>query len=72
MGRIGHVKKVWDLADIALGLMAVVNVITIIILTSIILAVTADYNKQRAQNVEPEFNANKVNVKSKAEKGIWH
>lgn len=72
MGPIGQVKKVWDLANIALGLMAVVNVITIIILTAIILAVNMDYNKQRAQNVEPEFNVNKVNVQGKAEKGIWH
>ncbi|MDN3380702.1 MULTISPECIES: alanine/glycine:cation symporter family protein [unclassified Pseudoalteromonas] len=71
-GASATLKEVWDLADIALGLMTVVNVIAIIILTPTILAVTADYNKQRAQNAEPEFNANKVNVQGKTEKGIWH
>ena len=71
-GASATLKEVWDLADIALGLMTVVNVIAIIILTPTILAVTADYNKQRAENTEPEFNANKVSVQGKTEKGIWH
>ncbi|NMM39677.1 alanine/glycine:cation symporter family protein [Pseudoalteromonas arctica] len=71
-GASATLKEVWDLADIALGLMTVVNVIAIIILTPTILAVTADYNKQRAQNAAPEFNANKVNIQGKTEKGIWY
>ncbi|TMN69730.1 sodium:alanine symporter family protein [Pseudoalteromonas sp. S1727] len=71
-GASATLKEVWDLADIALGLMTVVNVIAIIILTPTILAVTADYNKQRAENTEPEFDANKVKIQGKTEKGIWH
>jgi len=71
-GASATLKEVWDLADIALGLMTVVNVIAIIILTPTILAVTGDYNKQRAQNSEPEFDANKVKIQGKTEKGIWH
>ncbi|CAM3769152.1 MULTISPECIES: alanine/glycine:cation symporter family protein [Pseudoalteromonas] len=71
-GASATLKEVWDLADIALGLMTVVNVIAIITLTPTILAVTADYNKQRAENTEPEFDANKVKIQGKTEKGIWH
>ncbi|KTF16884.1 alanine/glycine:cation symporter family protein [Pseudoalteromonas sp. H105] len=71
-GASATLKEVWSLADVALGLMTVVNVIAIIILTPTILAVTADYNKQRSQNAEPEFNADKVKIQGKTEKGIWH
>lgn len=71
-GASATLKEVWSLADVALGLMTVVNVIAIIILTPTILAVTADYNKQRSQNAEPEFNADKVKIQGETEKGIWH
>ena len=71
-GASATLKEVWSLADVALGLMTVVNVIAIIILTPTILAVTADYNKQRSQNAEPEFNADKVKIQGKTEKVIWH
>jgi len=71
-GASATLKEVWDLADIALGLMTVVNVIAIIILTPTILTVTADYNRQRAANIEPEFNANTVKIQGRTEKGIWH
>lgn len=71
-GASATLKEVWDLADIALGLMTVVNVIAIIILTPTILTVTADYNKQRAANIEPKFSANLVKIQGHTEKGIWH
>ena len=50
-------QEVYDLTDIALGLMIVINVIATILLTMTILNVTDDYNRQRAEGVEPEFNA---------------
>ncbi|MBB1332096.1 MULTISPECIES: alanine/glycine:cation symporter family protein [unclassified Pseudoalteromonas] len=71
-GASATLKEVWDLADIALGLMTVVNVIAIILLTPTILNVTDDYNRQRAEGIEPEFNAKNVLIQGKTEQGIWH
>lgn len=70
-GASATLKQVWDLADIALGLMTVVNVIAIILLTPTILAVTRDYHTQREKGLEPEFKVNDVKVQGKCETGIW-
>ena len=65
------IKQVWDLADIALGLMTVVNVIAIIRLTPTILSVTKDYHSQRESRQEPSFDSEKVQVQGQTEQGIW-
>ncbi len=70
-GASATLKQVWDLADIALGLMTVVNVIAIIRLTPTILTVTKDYNTQRAEGKDPVFNAEHVKVQGHTELGIW-
>ncbi|MDX1728008.1 MAG: alanine/glycine:cation symporter family protein, partial [Pseudoalteromonas tetraodonis] len=70
-GASASLKEVWDLADIALGLMTVVNVIAIILLTPTILSVTNDYHAQRDKGIEPEFKVKNVKVQGKCEDGIW-
>jgi len=70
-GASATLKEVWDLADIALGLMTVVNVIAIILLTPTILSVTHDYHAQRDKGIEPEFKVKDVKVQGKCEDGIW-
>jgi AGCS family alanine or glycine:cation symporter len=70
-GASATLKEVWDLADIALGLMTVVNVIAIILLTPTILSVTHDYHTQRDKGIEPEFKVKDVKVQGKCEDGIW-
>ena len=66
-GASATLKQVWDLADIALGLMTVVNVIAIILLTPTILSVTNDYHAQRDKGIEPEFKVKNVKVQGKCE-----
>ncbi len=70
-GASATIKQVWDLADIALGLMTVVNVIAIIRLTPTILSVTKDYHSQREAGQEPSFDSEKVQVQGQTEQGIW-
>ena len=70
-GASATLKEVWDLADIALGLMTVVNVVAIILLTPTILSVTSDYHTQRENGKEPEFKVKNVKVQGKGETGIW-
>jgi AGCS family alanine or glycine:cation symporter len=70
-GASATIKQVWDLADIALGLMTVVNVIAIIRLTPTILSVTKDYHSQREAGQEPSFDSEKVKVQGQTELGIW-
>ncbi|NOU52240.1 alanine:cation symporter family protein [Pseudoalteromonas sp. JBTF-M23] len=70
-GATATLKEVWSLADMALGLMTLVNIFAIVQLTPTIVAVNKDYNKQRKQGKEPEFNAKQVAIQGQCEPGIW-
>ncbi|MBD1584466.1 alanine/glycine:cation symporter family protein [Pseudoalteromonas sp. S16_S37] len=70
-GATATLKEVWSLADMALGLMTLVNIFAIIQLTPTIVAVNKDYNTQRKQGKEPEFNAKQVAIQGQCEPSIW-
>jgi len=63
------------MADVALGLMTLVNVIAIVQLTPTIVALTKDYNnKRKIVNVTDEdmaFKAEDIQLQGKVEPGIW-
>ncbi|RXF04679.1 alanine/glycine:cation symporter family protein [Pseudoalteromonas sp. PS5] len=71
-GASATLKQVWDLADIALGLMTVVNVIAIVRLTPTILAVTTDYHSQSMKGKPPVFDTKKVKIQGVTESGVWN
>lgn len=70
-GASATLKQVWDLADIALGLMTVVNVIAIVRLTPTVLAVTADYHQQQRSGKKPEFDVSAVPIQGQVEADVW-
>ncbi|MBQ4850173.1 sodium:alanine symporter family protein [Pseudoalteromonas sp. MMG012] len=70
-GATATLKEVWSLADMALGLMTLVNIFAIVQLTPTVIAVNKDYHKQRAQGKEPKFSDAEVNVQGKCELGVW-
>ncbi len=75
-GSSASLKQVWSMADVALGLMTLVNVIAIVQLTPTIVALTKDYNaKRKVENVtnkDMEFNAEDIEFQGKLAAGIWH
>ena len=64
------------MADVALGLMTLVNVVAIVQLTPTIVALTKDYNtKRKIENVthaDMEFKAADIKIQGSVEANIWH
>ncbi len=58
-GSLGELKLVWTLADISMGLMAIVNVIALFMLSGVVIWLTKDYQQQRQQGLIPTFDKSK-------------
>lgn len=72
-GALASLPLVWTLADVSMGLMAVVNVIAIILLSGVVIKLAKDYNRQLKAGKLPTFNANDYpELKSQLEEGIWY
>ncbi len=54
-GAIAPLDFVWNLADLLMGVMTLINLYAILKLYNVIMAVLADYRKQRAAEVDPVF-----------------
>ena len=71
-GSMASLPMVWAMADMALGLMTLVNVIAIIILTPTIVAVTQDYRDKRRANKEIRFSNVDCQIQGQLEEPeIW-
>lgn len=54
-GSVAKVQLVWDLADLFMGLMVVVNLIAILLLSRVAFAALRDYKQQKLAGVDPVF-----------------
>ncbi|QSH40452.1 sodium:alanine symporter family protein [Lentisphaerota bacterium ZTH] len=72
-GSIEKSEFIWDMADLSMGLMAIVNLIALIMLSGVLFKVQKDYDKQRAAGIrEPVFKASDFPELAKdIEPGIW-
>jgi AGCS family alanine or glycine:cation symporter len=71
-GAMASLPVVWALADVSMGLMAIVNLIAILLLSSIVIKLAKDYNKQLQAGKVPTFDSNDFpELKSQLEDGIW-
>ncbi len=66
-----ELKQIWATADMAFGLMAVINVIAILCLARTVKNVSQDYQQQRAAGAVTGFSAQKCGVQGRVESGIW-
>ncbi|MGP8307005.1 alanine/glycine:cation symporter family protein [Vibrio sp. YIC-376] len=72
-GAEASLPVVWSLADVSMGLMAIVNLVAIILLSGIVIKLAKDYNRQLDEGKVPTFDANDFpELKSQLEEGIWH
>lgn len=58
---------VWNLADVLMGLMAIINLPVIIILARPALAALRDYLKQKSEGKKPVFRASDIGMKEKTD-----
>ncbi|KGY13655.1 sodium:alanine symporter [Vibrio tubiashii] len=71
-GAVASLPVVWALADVSMGLMAIVNLVAIILLSGIVIKLAKDYNRQLDEGKLPTFDANDFpELKSQLEDGIW-
>ena len=54
-GSLAELSFVWSLADLFMGLMAIINLIAIVLLGKIAFRALADYQKQKANGQNPVF-----------------
>jgi len=70
-GSGAGLKEVWAAADMALGLMTVVNVTALALLTPPIVAVSKDYFKKHDQGLDMEFKKGDCTIQGNIEDDIW-
>jgi len=70
-GANAPLAQAWALADMALGLMTLVNIVAIILLTPTIVALLKDYQQKRESGEEITFKQEDINYQGKLESDIW-
>ncbi len=61
-GTMANMEIAWSLADITMGLEAVVNIIAILLLSGIALRTLKDYEDQKARGLDPVFHESNIGI----------
>ncbi|MEC1777718.1 alanine/glycine:cation symporter family protein [Bacillus mojavensis] len=59
-GCVAGFQIVWDMADLFMGIMALINLVVITLLSNVAYKVYKDYAKQRKQGLDPVFKAKNI------------
>lgn len=71
-GALQSNEVIWALADVSMGLMAIVNLIAILLLSNEVIKLAKDYNDQLKEGKVPTFDRTKMpELDKKIEPGIW-
>lgn len=63
---------VFSMADVSMGVMAIINLVAILALSGVVVKLAKDYNKQLAQGKQPEFHsADYPELDNQLEHDIW-
>ncbi len=71
-GAMAKINIVWNLADVSMGLMALVNMVALLLLSGLAVRVINDYRQQVKAGEEPVFDPSKFpELEGQLEGGIW-
>ena len=70
-GAQAALPEVWAMADMALGLMTVINITAIVWLTPTIVSISKDYFAKHDKGERPEYTTGDCEIQGKSEDGIW-
>ena len=71
-GAISEMPVVWSIADLSMGLMALINLIAILYLSKTVFIISRDYNQKLKAGKEAIFNINDhKELKNKITTGLW-
>ena len=72
LGSIASLEKVWMVADLAMGLMALINLVIIVLLSGPVMQVLRDYDLQSRSGLLPEFNRSRFPFLDRTiDKDVW-
>ncbi|MCP1137104.1 alanine:cation symporter family protein [Paenibacillus polysaccharolyticus] len=66
-GAVAKVQLVWDLADLFMGLMVVVNLIAILMLSKVTFEALKDYKQQKSEGRDPVFTRDRIHIPGEIE-----
>lgn len=67
IGTISRMGLLWDISDVLMGIMAIINIPVILILSRVALAALRDYDRQKREDKNPEFHAETVGLEGKVD-----
>jgi AGCS family alanine or glycine:cation symporter len=70
-GSVASLKSAWAMADMALGLMTLINIVAIIWLTPTIVAISSDYFNKHETGGDMEYKTGDCEIQGKSEKDVW-
>jgi AGCS family alanine or glycine:cation symporter len=71
-GSLAKISLVWDLADVSMGLMAIVNLVALVLLSGLAVRVINDYREQIDAGIDPIFDTSKFpELADQLEEKIW-
>ena len=70
VGALMDFSFVWNLADVLMGIMAIINLPVIVILGKTALDALKDYKEQREAGRDPQFKASSIGLKGKTD--FWN
>lgn len=70
-GSMAALPQVWAMADMALGMMTVINIIAIVWMTPTIVSISQHYFKQRKNGQTPNYKSGDCEIQGKSDDGIW-
>ena len=72
LGSIASLEMVWMVADLAMGLMALINLVIIVLLSGPVMQVLKDYDLQSRSGISPEFNRSRFPFLDRTiDKDVW-
>lgn len=70
-GAMASLPSVWAMADMALGMMTVINIIAIAMLTPTIKNISNDYFNKLKSKQKMSYKAGDCKIQGESEKGVW-
>ncbi|MDB1124834.1 alanine/glycine:cation symporter family protein [Vibrio algarum] len=71
-GAVDALPTIWALAGVSMGMMSIVNLMTIMLLSSIVIKLAKDYNRQLNMGRVPKFKPNEFpELVAQLEKEVW-
>ncbi|MDO6686980.1 MULTISPECIES: alanine/glycine:cation symporter family protein [unclassified Agarivorans] len=71
-GAVVKIDIIWNLADVSMGFMAIVNLVAILMLSGVVVKLAKDYNRQLDAGKVPTFNSDDYpELKQQIDPEIW-